>query len=111
MRLVLAYAVTAFALVYVARTATSIVRILRTGQPAVGRTDALASRTKVMLVETLGHTRMLKWSVQGAAHWFVFIGFGALFGTLAQAYGELIDPEFAPAADRRTGRSTWPSPS
>jgi Fe-S oxidoreductase len=43
-----------------------------------------------MLRETLGHTRMLKWSVVGAAHWFVFVGFGALGGTLVQAYGELL---------------------
>jgi Fe-S oxidoreductase len=48
-----------------------------------------------MLHETLGHTRMLKWSLVGASHWFVFIGFGLLFFTLLTAYGQLFDAEFA----------------
>jgi hypothetical protein len=48
-----------------------------------------------MLAETLGHTRMLQWTKVGAAHWFVFIAFGALFFTLITAYGQLFDPRFA----------------
>jgi Fe-S oxidoreductase len=42
-----------------------------------------------MLKEALGHTRMLKWTPVGVAHWFVFVGFGALFFTLVTAYGQL----------------------
>ncbi len=46
-------------------------------------------------METLGHTRMLQWTTVGAAHWFVFVAFGALFFTLLTAYGQLFDPRFA----------------
>ena len=38
---------------------------------------------------------MLQWTGVGAAHWFVFVAFGALFFTLLTAYGQLFDPEFA----------------
>ena len=45
-----------------------------------------------MLVETLGHTRMLKWSVVGAAHWFVMVAFIVLFLLVLEAYFEVVDP-------------------
>ena len=89
-----ALGVTAVALVLVARTALEMYRVVRTGAPDTGRTDQPVSRAKNVVVETLGHTRMLRWSVPGAAHWLVFVGFGALFGTLVAAYGELVDPRF-----------------
>ena len=38
---------------------------------------------------------MLNFTATGIAHWFVMIGFGALFGTLVTAYGQLISPSFA----------------
>ncbi len=47
-----------------------------------------------MLVETLGHTRMLKWGIVGVAHWFVFLGFIVLSLLVVEAYGEVIDPSF-----------------
>ena len=47
-----------------------------------------------LVKEFLGHTRMLKWGIVGAAHWFVMIGFGALFLTLVQAVGETFSPSF-----------------
>ncbi len=37
---------------------------------------------------------MLNFSASGIAHWFVMIGFGALFGTLVTAYGQTISPDF-----------------
>jgi Fe-S oxidoreductase len=48
-----------------------------------------------MFKEVLGHTKMLNFTGTGIAHWFVMIGFGALFGTLVTAYGQVINPEFA----------------
>jgi Fe-S oxidoreductase len=48
-----------------------------------------------MLKEVLGHTKMLNFTGTGIAHWFVMVGFGALFGTLVTAYGQLIKPDFA----------------
>jgi hypothetical protein len=38
---------------------------------------------------------MLQWTKVGAAHWFVFIAFGALIFTLITAYGQIFDPRFA----------------
>jgi Fe-S oxidoreductase len=48
-----------------------------------------------MLTEVLGHTKMLNFTGTGIAHWFVMIGFGALFGTLVTAYGQILNPDFA----------------
>ncbi|SJZ75371.1 Fe-S oxidoreductase [Marinactinospora thermotolerans DSM 45154] len=71
-----------------------IVRHVRLGKPAPDRFGPFWPRLKTMLVETVGHTRMLKWSVIGVAHWWVAFGFLLLVPTLAQAYGQLFDPEF-----------------
>ncbi len=54
----------------------------------------MGQRLATLLKESLGHTRMLKWGVVGAAHWFVMIGFGALFLTLVEAVGETFSPSF-----------------
>ena len=40
----------------------------------------------------LGHTRMLKWSVVGAAHWFVMVGFIVLSLLVLEAYFEVVSP-------------------
>ncbi|MDQ3449837.1 MAG: (Fe-S)-binding protein, partial [Actinomycetota bacterium] len=77
------------------RTVVSMISLIRLGQPAVGRTDRPATRTATMLRETFGHSRMLQWTLVGAAHWFVFVGFGFLFLTLATAYGQVFSPSFA----------------
>ncbi len=45
--------------------------------------------------EIFGHTEMFNFSVVGLAHWFVMVGFFVLFGTLATAYGQIINPYFA----------------
>ena len=47
-----------------------------------------------MTKEVLGHTKMLNFTGSGIAHWFVMIGFVALFGTLVTAYGQVLNPEF-----------------
>ena len=87
------------------RTVRSMIRVIRVGQPAVGRrTDPTGTRTATMLRETLGHTRMLKWTLVGAAHWFVFVGFGFLFLTLVTAYGQVFDAVVRAAAGSGTGR-------
>ncbi|WP_020578533.1 (Fe-S)-binding protein [Actinopolymorpha alba] len=80
---------TLVAVALVARTVASMVGVIRLGQPAVGRTNQPAQRWRTMLRETLGHTRLLKWNLIGAAHWFVFVGFGFLFFTLVTAYGQV----------------------
>ena len=69
--------------------------MIRLGRPTAGRRDQPGERWRNLLSETLGHTRMLQWTGVGAAHWFVFVAFGALFFTLLTAYGQLFDPRFA----------------
>ena len=92
--IVVSVAVTLVAVALAGRAIGQIVGVIRLGQPVLGRTDQPGRRTVTMLRETLGHTRMLKWSLIGASHWFVFIGFGLLFFTLLTAYGQLFDAEF-----------------
>jgi len=93
--LILSLAVTAVAVALVTRTIQAFLKIVRIGQPDPTRTVDPAVRTKNLLVESLGHTRMLKWTLIGIAHWTVFVGFGFLATTLATAYGQLFDPHFA----------------
>ncbi|GIG69817.1 (Fe-S)-binding protein [Phytomonospora endophytica] len=87
--------VSAAAVVMVVRTAMRMVAVIRLGASDKTRTDRAGRRVKTMLKETLGHTRMLQWGVVGAAHWFVFIAFGALLPTLVEAYIQVINPEWA----------------
>jgi Fe-S oxidoreductase len=80
--------------VYATKAVRAMLTIFRTGQPDSSRTRPVGPRLKTLVIESLGHTRMLKWSVQGAAHWFVFVGFYGLFLTLVQAFGEVFNPRW-----------------
>ena len=91
----LAVAVTAIAITLFVRTGLSMVSIIRLGAPDPTRRNKAATRLKTMLRETVGHTRMLRWTLVGAAHWFVFVAFIGLFPILVEAYLEVIDPEWA----------------
>ena len=93
--IIMALAVSVVGVLLFARGVTSIVGVVKLGQPSPGRGDHPGQRWRHMLAETLGHTRMRQWNAIGVAHWFVFIAFGALFFTLITAYGQLFDPTFA----------------
>ncbi|MBA2558935.1 MAG: (Fe-S)-binding protein [Propionibacteriales bacterium] len=93
--IVASLAVALVAVALFARAIAEIVAVVRTGQPAVGRSNDPGSRWLTMLRETLGHTRMLQWTAIGVMHWFVFVGFGFLFFTLVTAFGQLFDADFA----------------
>src|ERR671928_969114 len=82
------------AVVYATRAGRAMIRIIKTGQPDDGRKGPFAERIKALAIESLGHTRMLKWSAIGVAHWFVFVGFYGLFLTLVQAFGEVWNPDW-----------------
>ena len=92
---VLAYGITVAALALVAIRVRQLIAIYKKGQPDPTRSNNRASRFWNMTREVLGHTKMLNFTGTGIAHWFVMIGFGALFGTLVTAYGQLIDPYFS----------------
>ncbi|AZI59120.1 (Fe-S)-binding protein [Nakamurella antarctica] len=76
------------------RAGFKIAAIVKLGQPDETRNGAFWPRFKNMGTEVLGHTRMLKWGIVGVAHWFVMVGFGALFLTLVEAVGETWNPKF-----------------
>ena len=78
-----------------ARTVGYLVRVIRLGAPDPTRGGQAGDRARSVLVETLGHARLGKWPLIGIMHWFVFVGFGALFFTLLTAYGQVFDPGFA----------------
>ncbi|ADD39793.1 (Fe-S)-binding protein [Stackebrandtia nassauensis] len=88
----IAAVVTIVAITVFARTGMSMVRIIKLGAPDPTRRNKGAVRLKTMLRETVGHTRMLKWTLVGAAHWFVFVAFITLFPVLVEAYLKVINP-------------------
>ncbi|HVN14069.1 MAG TPA: (Fe-S)-binding protein [Kineosporiaceae bacterium] len=78
-----------------ARAVAYLVRVIRLGAPDHTRGGRAGDRLVSLLAETLGHARLGTWPLIGIMHWFVFIGFGALFFTLVTAYGQVFDPTFA----------------
>ncbi|RGC68866.1 succinate dehydrogenase/fumarate reductase iron-sulfur subunit [Micromonospora sp. MW-13] len=89
---ILAAAITAVAVWLAARAVMKMVAVIRLGQPDPERFTDRGARTKTMLAETAGHTRMLRWSVVGAAHWFVMVGFIVLSLLVLEAYFEVVSP-------------------
>ncbi|MGS2614061.1 (Fe-S)-binding protein [Micromonospora sp. LZ34] len=87
---ILAFAITAVAVGLAVRAVMQMTAVIRLGQPDPERFGDKGSRTKTMLVETAGHTRMLRWSVVGAAHWFVMIAFIVLSLLVLEAYFEVV---------------------
>jgi Fe-S oxidoreductase len=93
--IVVSLAIAAVGIALFVKAIRSIIATVKIGQPAVGRNDDKGARWTNMFKETLGHTRMLQWTVVGVGHWFVFVGFGLLFFTLLTAFGQLFDAHFA----------------
>src|SRR5215216_4118491 len=89
---VLAAGITAVAVALVIRVVRQMFAVVRLGQPDPERFDRKGARTRTMLVEIFGHTRMLKWTWVGAAHWFVMIGFIVLSALVLEAYFEVVTP-------------------
>ena len=69
-------------------------RLIRSGQPAPDRVEGVTGRlglaVKTQVVEVFGQKKLLKWSVPGAAHFFVFWAFLILATVYLEAYGALI---------------------
>jgi len=86
--------VTVVAVAMATVTVTRMIRTVRLGQPDPTRKGPLGARLTTLLREFLGHTRMLKWSHVGIAHWFVMMGFLTLSLSVLEAYGEVLSPRF-----------------
>jgi Fe-S oxidoreductase len=67
-----------------------LTKLIRSGQPAPGRTDGMNERLKAQLVEVFGQRKLLKWSAPGLAHFFTFWGFIVLGLTIIEAFGALV---------------------
>jgi hypothetical protein len=87
------------ALPIVARRVVFLYRLITAGQPAPGRIEGVTGRLgatlKRQLVEVFGQRKLLKWSLPGAAHFFVFWAFVILASVYLEAYGALFDSHFA----------------
>lgn len=90
---VLSVTVTVVAVALAVRAVLTITKVIRSGQPAPERFTDKKTRTKTLLKESVGHTRMLKWSAIGAAHWFVMFSFIILSSLVLEAYFEAVTPE------------------
>ena len=67
-----------------------LVKLIRSGRAAPGRTDEMPARLREQVVEVFGQRRLLKWGVPGLAHFFTFWGFVVLAITIVEAYGALV---------------------
>jgi Fe-S oxidoreductase len=90
----LSYGITVVAVGLFAVRSLEMYRRIKAGQPDPTRSNEKGKRLALMTKEVLGHTKMLNFTGSGIAHWFVMIGFVALFGTLVTAYGQVLDPFF-----------------
>jgi Fe-S oxidoreductase len=91
----IAYLLTVVAVGLFAFRSYQLFKKISAGQKDPSRFINKHKRFTNMLREVLTHTKMLNFTANGIAHWFVMVGFGALLGTLITAYGQLINPEFA----------------
>ncbi len=77
-------------------------RLITSGQPAPDRIEGVTGRlgaaVRTQLVEVLGQKKLLKWSVPGAAHFFVFWAFVILATVYLEAYGSLLSLLFGSGA-------------
>ena len=80
-----------------ARRVVWLYRLITSGQPDPGRVEGVTGRVgqtvKTQLVEVFAQRKLLKWSVPGAAHLFVFWAFLILATVYLEAYGVLLVSE------------------
>ncbi len=94
-RLAIGRGLTALTLVLAGRRVWWLYTLIRSGQPASGRTTNLGQRLRTQLVEVFGQRRLLTWTVPGLAHVVTFWGFVILLTVYIEAYGALFDEGFA----------------
>ncbi|WP_310961952.1 (Fe-S)-binding protein [Nocardioides terrisoli] len=98
--LILGLLMTAITVALAAHRVWFLFRLAMTGQPAPDRvenvTKRLGTAIRTEVVEVFGQKKLLKWSVPGAAHFFVFWAFMILLTVYIEAYAILIsrDPEW-----------------
>ncbi len=93
--IVVSFALTVAAVAMLVPAVRRMLGVIRSGQPAPGRTDNPTGRAVTMLKETFLHTRMLQWHWVGIMHWFVYAAFLLLSTAVLAAYFQLFKPDFA----------------
>ena len=80
-----------------ARRVVWLYRLITSGQPDPGRVEGVTGRVgqavRTQLVEVFAQQKLLKWTVPGAAHLFVFWAFVILGSVYVEAYGVLLFSE------------------
>ncbi|WP_245582145.1 (Fe-S)-binding protein [Nocardioides halotolerans] len=91
--LVVGLVMLAVALPIAGRRVVFLYRLIASGQPAPDRVENVTKRLgqalTTQVVEVLGQKKLLKWSVPGAAHFFVFWAFVILGSVYLEAFGIL----------------------
>lgn len=94
LRITIGTAIIVVALVIALRRSLFLNALIRSGQPAVGRTGHLFRRAEAEATEVLGQKKLLQWVVPGVAHVFAFWGFLVLGITVLEAFVEVYIPGF-----------------
>ncbi len=90
LRITLALAMLVITIAVAGRRIAWLVKLIRSGRPAEGRTDMIEQRAKDQLIEVFGQRRLLRWNGPGIAHFFTFWGFVILGATIVEAMGALV---------------------
>ncbi|TEX44319.1 MAG: FeS-binding protein [Actinomycetales bacterium mxb001] len=93
-RIVLGTAIIVVAAFFAARRILFLQGMIRSGQPAVGRTSHVGKRAELEGTQVLGQKKLLQWFVPGVAHVFAFWGFLVLGITVVEALGEVYIENF-----------------
>ena len=94
LRLVVGLLIAVALFAFAAKRAWFLFSLIRSGQPAVGRTDDVPVRAEAEVTEVLGQKKLLKWTVPGVAHVFAMWGFIVLTLTIIEVFGVLIWRDF-----------------
>ncbi len=97
--LVVGIAMTVVGLGIAGRRIVYLFRLITSGQPAPDRVEGVTKRLGraigTQVVEVFGQKKLLKWTIPGTAHFFVFWAFVILGTVYFEAYGALIAQDLA----------------
>lgn len=93
-RIVLGTAIIVVAAFFATRRILFLQGMIRSGQPAVGRTSHVGKRAELEGTQVLAQKKLLQWAIPGVAHVFAFWGFLVLGITVVEALGEVYIENF-----------------
>ncbi|MEP7192361.1 MAG: (Fe-S)-binding protein [Actinomycetota bacterium] len=94
LRAIVGVGLTVLILFFAGKRLWFLIRLARSGKPAVGRLLDAPKRVQAEAFEVLGQRKLLKWTVPGVAHVFAFWGFLVLMLTILETYGALFVADF-----------------